>query len=31
MGIVLTGGEIRPEDPIRLELPPEPHLPLEPV
>jgi MOSC domain-containing protein YiiM len=31
MSIVLTGGEIRPEDRIRVELPPEPHLPLEPV
>jgi MOSC domain-containing protein YiiM len=31
MGIVLTGGEIRPEDRIHIELPPEPHLPLEPV
>ena len=31
MGIVLAGGEIRPGDPIRIELPPEPHRPLEPV
>jgi MOSC domain-containing protein YiiM len=31
MGIVLTGGEIRPNDPIRVELPPEPHTPLAPV
>jgi hypothetical protein len=31
MGIVLSGGEVRPADPIRLELPPEPHQPLEPV
>ncbi len=31
MGIVLAGGEVRPADPIRVELPPEPHQPLEPV
>jgi MOSC domain-containing protein YiiM len=31
MGIVLTGGEVQPTDPIRAELPPEPHQPLEPV
>ncbi len=31
MGIVLTGGEVRPGDSIRVELPPEPHHPLEPV
>lgn len=31
MGIVLTGGEVRPEDPIHLELPSEPHRPLERV
>lgn len=31
MGIVLVGGEVRPVDPIRVELPPEPHQPLEPV
>lgn len=31
MGIVLTGGEVRPNDPIRVELPPEPHRPLERV
>jgi MOSC domain-containing protein YiiM len=31
MGIVLSGGEVRPADPIRVELPPEPHQPLEPV
>jgi len=31
MGIVLAGGEIRPGDPIRIELPPEPRRPLEPV
>ncbi|MGZ4163657.1 MAG: MOSC domain-containing protein, partial [Tumebacillaceae bacterium] len=26
--IVLAGGEIRPGDAIRVELPPEPHRPL---
>jgi MOSC domain-containing protein YiiM len=31
MGIVLSGGNVRPADPIRVELPPEPHQPLEPV
>jgi MOSC domain-containing protein YiiM len=31
MGIVLTGGEVRAGDPIRVELPPEPHSPLAPV
>jgi MOSC domain-containing protein YiiM len=31
MGVVLTGGEVRPGDEIRVELPPEPHRPLEPV
>ncbi|HLZ73223.1 MAG TPA: MOSC domain-containing protein [Dehalococcoidia bacterium] len=31
MGIVLTGGEVRPADPIALELPPAPHRPLAPV
>ncbi|HEY7490879.1 MAG TPA: MOSC domain-containing protein [Candidatus Tectomicrobia bacterium] len=31
MGVVLVGGEVRPADPIRVELPPEPHQPLEPV
>ena len=31
MGIVLAGGELRPGDPIRVELPPEPHRPLRPV
>ena len=29
MGVVLTGGEIRPGDSIRIELPPEPHKSLE--
>jgi MOSC domain-containing protein YiiM len=31
MGIVLVGGEVRPGDPIRVELPPPPHRPLERV
>jgi MOSC domain-containing protein YiiM len=31
MGIVLAGGEVRPGDRIRIELPPEPHRPLHPV
>ena len=31
MGVVLSGGEVRPGDPIRVELPAEPHRPLERV
>lgn len=31
MAIVLSAGEVRPQDPIRVLLPPEPHRPLEPV
>jgi MOSC domain-containing protein YiiM len=31
MGVALSGGEVRPGDPIRVELPPEPHRTLEPV
>jgi MOSC domain-containing protein YiiM len=31
MSIVLTGGEVRPGDPIEVELPTEPHRPLKPV
>lgn len=31
MGIVLNGGEVRPGDPIRVELPPQPHRALGPV
>jgi MOSC domain-containing protein YiiM len=31
MSIVLTGGEVRPGDTIRVELPAEPHSALEPV
>ncbi len=31
MAVVLAGGEVRPGDAIRVELPPEPRRPLEPV
>ncbi len=31
MGVVLVGGEVRSGDSIGVELPPEPHRPLEPV
>ena len=31
MGVVVTGGEIRPGDAIQVELPPLPHSPLAPV
>jgi MOSC domain-containing protein YiiM len=31
MAGVLEGGEVRPGDPIRVELPPDPHRPLTPV
>lgn len=31
MAIVLAGGEVRPGDPITVELPPQPHRSLEPV
>lgn len=31
MAVVLKGGEVRPGDPITIELPPAPHKPLEPV
>lgn len=31
MGIVLADGEVRPGDPIHIELPAEPHRPLRPV
>ncbi|MBA4180734.1 MAG: MOSC domain-containing protein [Anaerolinea sp.] len=31
MGIVLSGGEVRPGDAIKVELPPAPHTPLRPV
>jgi MOSC domain-containing protein YiiM len=31
MSVVLAGGDVRKDDPIDVELPPEPHQPLEPV
>jgi MOSC domain-containing protein YiiM len=31
MAVVLEGGDVRPGDPIRVELPPNPHRPLAPV
>lgn len=31
MAVVLTGGDVRAGDAIRVELPPEPHRPLKPV
>jgi len=31
MAVVLVGGEVRPGDPISVELPPAPHVPLEAV
>jgi MOSC domain-containing protein YiiM len=31
MAVVIRDGAIRPGDAVRVELPPEPHLPLEPV
>ena len=31
MAIVVTGGDVRPGDPIHVELPTQPHRPLEPV
>ena len=31
MGVVVAGGEVRPGDRVRVELPPEPHRPLEQV
>jgi MOSC domain-containing protein YiiM len=31
MAVVLAGGDVRPGDAIRVELPPEPHRPLKPV
>ena len=31
MGVVLEGGEVRPGDPIEVELPTEPHVRLAPV
>jgi MOSC domain-containing protein YiiM len=29
MGVVLAGGDVRPGDPVRVELPPEPHVRLD--
>jgi MOSC domain-containing protein YiiM len=31
MGVVIAEGEVKPGDPIRVELPPQPHRPLAPV
>jgi hypothetical protein len=31
MSVVLVGGDVRPDDPIRVELPDQPHRPLQPV
>ncbi len=31
MAVVLAGGDVRPGDPVRVELPPGPHRPLVPV
>jgi MOSC domain-containing protein YiiM len=31
MGIVLAGGDVRPGDAIKIELPTEPHRRLQPV
>ena len=31
MAVVVTDGEVRPDDPIRVELPPAPHRPLDRV
>ena len=31
MGVVIAEGEVKPGDPIRVELPPQPHRPLVPV
>jgi MOSC domain-containing protein YiiM len=31
MGIVIAGGDVRPGDRVRIQLPPEPHQPLLPV
>jgi MOSC domain-containing protein YiiM len=31
MGVVLADGDVRPGDPIHVELPPQPHRPLAPV
>jgi MOSC domain-containing protein YiiM len=31
MGVVVAGGDVRPDDPVATELPSEPHEPLKPV
>jgi MOSC domain-containing protein YiiM len=31
MGVVLAGGDVRPGDPIAVELPPEPHVRMQKV
>lgn len=31
MAVVVTGGEVKPGDPVRVELPPAPYRPLQPV
>ncbi len=31
MAIVVSGGDVRIDDPIRIEMPPQPHAPLQPV
>jgi MOSC domain-containing protein YiiM len=31
MSIVLSGGDVRPDDPVRIELPAMPHRPPQPV
>ena len=31
MGVILASGEVRPGDPVGVELPPEPHRSLEPI
>ena len=31
MGVVVAEGEVRPGDPIAVDLPPAPHAPLQPV
>jgi MOSC domain-containing protein YiiM len=31
MAVVIVGGQVGPGDAIEVELPPEPHLPLQPV
>lgn len=31
MGIVITGGEVKPGDSVQVKLPPEPHIPLDRV